>query len=106
MPEAVTGDPVNRAFIGGDQTVGVTSQLVVADEGKATEVLRSDNPTAAWDGFTLKGLDDVRLITLWSLIDSGTTDDRIAERSGGVERFKSRGLNVGSWFYRREWSSP
>jgi hypothetical protein len=89
----VTSQLVNRISVGGDETVGVTSQLVVADEGQATEVLRSDNPIAAWDGFTFRGLDDVRLITLWSLIDSGTTDDRISERSDGVKRFESRNAN-------------
>ncbi|MGO9465484.1 MAG: hypothetical protein ACLQIB_53380 [Isosphaeraceae bacterium] len=90
---SATGELVIRISIGGDETVGVTSELVVADEGQATEVLRSDNPAAAWDGFTCKGLDDVRLVTLWSLIDSGTTDDRISERLDGVKRFESRDAN-------------
>ena len=79
--------------------MGIDSQLLVADERQAAEVLRSDNPITAWDGFGFKGLDDIRLLTLWSLIESGTTDDRIADRSDALTRFESEANCGGSCCY-------
>ena len=56
--------------------MGVIAQLVVADPSEAETVLSAGDPANSWDGFGYKGLDIVRLITLWSLIESSSPDDR------------------------------
>jgi hypothetical protein len=48
---------------------------------QAKDVRNSDEPTRTWEGFRYKGLDDVRLITLWSVIDCGSPDDPDTETS-------------------------
>ncbi len=42
-------------------------------------------------GFAFKGVDIVCLIALWSLIDCGTTDDRIAEALGRIKTIREPG---------------
>ncbi len=70
--------------------MGVIAQLVVADPSRAEAVLGSDDPTTTWDGIGYKGLHHIQLITLWSLIDSGSPGDRFPERLHAVKVIVSR----------------
>ena len=60
--------------------MSVIAQLVVADPSEAETVLKSDDPANSWPGFGYKGLDNVRPISLWSLIESTSPDDRFQDR--------------------------
>ncbi len=60
--------------------MSVIAQLVVADPSEAETVLGSDDPTNSWAGVGYKGLDNVRPISLWSLIESTSPDDRFQDR--------------------------
>ena len=71
--------------------MSVIAQLVVADPFEADTVLSSDNPTDSWAGFAYKGLDKVRLITLWSLIESTSPDDRFEDRLETVRVIRHQG---------------
>jgi hypothetical protein len=53
--------------------------------------LSSGDPTNSWDGFAFKGVDRVRLITLWSLIESRSPDDRFQDRSETVRVIQDEG---------------
>ncbi len=64
--------------------MGIIAELVVADPSEANAVLGSDEPLGSWDGFAYKGLDRVRLITLWALVESGSPDNRFDERLDAV----------------------
>ncbi len=77
--------------------MGVIAQLVVADPSEAATVLSSGDPTNAWDGFGFKGLDNVRLITLWSLIESTSPDDRFEDRLETVRVIQDEGH--GRWVH-------
>ena len=52
--------------------MGVFSDLIIAPADAAGEILASLNPTDDWDGFSFKGLDNVKFATLLSLLSSGS----------------------------------
>jgi hypothetical protein len=54
--------------------MGVPSESVVADASEADAVASSDGPRTSWNGFAFQGLDDIKRITLWALIESGSAD--------------------------------
>ena len=57
--------------------MGVISEIVAADPSESEAVLASESPSQRWDGFAYKGLDNIKLISLWSLVESATPDDRL-----------------------------
>jgi hypothetical protein len=64
--------------------VGVTNYLLVADAGEAESVVAHDDPPREWGGFHYRGLDRIKLVALWSLIEAGSTDDRFEQRMHAV----------------------
>ena len=60
--------------------MSVLAELVVADASEADAILASDQPTRDWEGFGFKGLDNVKLVQLWALMESGDPGDRFEER--------------------------
>ncbi|MBL8850305.1 MAG: hypothetical protein JNG89_11510 [Planctomycetaceae bacterium] len=51
--------------------MGVLSELVAAPRDEASEVASESEPISRWNGFSFKGLDNVKIGTLLSLIRSG-----------------------------------
>lgn len=60
--------------------MGVLNQLLVADASEADAVAASDEPSQTWDGFFCRGLDRLKLATLWALVEAGSADDRFEQR--------------------------
>jgi hypothetical protein len=60
--------------------MGVLNYLLVDHPSKATIVAASDEPSQTWDGFFCRGLDRIKLATLWALVETGSADDRLEER--------------------------
>lgn len=52
--------------------MGLWTNVVAADPAEAKAVAESDDPTAEWEGFTIKGFDHVKLCTLFSLLRTGS----------------------------------
>jgi hypothetical protein len=50
--------------------MGVQSDLVLAAPDAAEAIRASDCPSAEWDGFSFKGMDNVKIATLLSLLGS------------------------------------
>ena len=65
--------------------MSISSELVVADASEAEAVLASDLPSRTWEGFGYKGLDHIKLITLWALVESGAPRDRFEERLSSLK---------------------
>ncbi len=60
--------------------MGMVSQVLIASPSEADAVAASDEPSQTWDGFTYRGLDRIKLATLWALVESGSVNNRIDER--------------------------
>ncbi len=69
------------------------AQLVVAKPSDAKALLDSEAPLESWDGFAYTGLDRVRLITLWALAESASSDDQFDERLDAVRLIKHKDLD-------------
>jgi hypothetical protein len=52
--------------------MGIISELVIAKPDAARAVCESDEPLTQYAGFTFKGLDNIKLATLLSLISCGS----------------------------------
>jgi hypothetical protein len=50
--------------------MGVQSDLILATADAAEDIRASDGPAAEWDGFSFKGMDNVKIATLLSLLSS------------------------------------
>lgn len=75
--------------------MGVLSELVIADPTEVEEVRESEQPTQHWDGFSFQGLDRVKLVTLWSLIETGVADNELESRLAAVQ--PNTGDDHGPW---------
>ncbi len=64
--------------------MGVIIHLLVADASEAESVAASDEPSQDWDGFTFRGLDRVKLVTLRALVEAGSADSRLEERLSAI----------------------
>jgi hypothetical protein len=60
--------------------MGVLSHLLVADASEADAVAASNEPSQTWDGFFCHGLDRIKLVTLWALLEAGSADDKLEHR--------------------------
>src|SRR5262245_46471430 len=60
--------------------MGMLNQLLVAHDSEADAVAASDEPSQKWAGFSCQGLDRIKLITLWALVETGSTDDGFDQR--------------------------
>lgn len=60
--------------------MGILSQLLVAHASEAAEAAATDEPSEKWDGFTCRGLDRIKLATLWALVESGSVQHHLDER--------------------------
>jgi len=60
--------------------MGVLNHLLVADAAEADAIAVSNEPSQNWDGFFCKGLDRIKLATLWALIEAGSADDKLEQR--------------------------
>ncbi|MEZ6142226.1 MAG: hypothetical protein R3B84_16835 [Zavarzinella sp.] len=50
--------------------MGVQSDLILARADAAEDIRASDSPSAEWDGFSFKGMDNVKIAMLLSLLSS------------------------------------
>ncbi len=75
--------------------MGAVAHLVIADRSEVEAVLSSDEPLNSFDGFAYKGLDRVRLITLWALAEHGSPSERYDERLDAVLVIRDR--DDGRW---------
>jgi hypothetical protein len=71
------------------------SELVIADSSEAESVADSDGPSNSWAGFAYSGLDRIKLITLWALLESGVPDDRFDARLDAIRVVPDR--ETGPW---------
>jgi hypothetical protein len=60
--------------------MGVLNHLLVAYPSEAEAIAASDEPSQTWDGFFCRGLDRIKLATLWALVETGSADDRLEQR--------------------------
>jgi hypothetical protein len=60
--------------------MGIVNILLVAHPREAVAVAESDEPSRKWDGLCYRGLDRIKLATLWALIEIGAADDKLGER--------------------------
>jgi hypothetical protein len=49
--------------------MGVLSELVAAPKSEARLVAESDSPSRDWQGIVWKGLDQIKLASLWSILE-------------------------------------
>ncbi len=75
--------------------MGVTNHLLVANAAEADAIAAHDDPSREWDGFYCQGLDKIKLVALWSLIEAGSTEDRFEQRMESVRTIQM-GTN-GPW---------
>lgn len=64
--------------------MGVISELVIAKPDAARAVCESDEPLMQYDGFTCKGLDNIKLATLLSLVSCGSAGEQFERWSEAV----------------------
>jgi hypothetical protein len=64
--------------------MGVLNHLLVADAAEADAVAASDEPSQTWDGFFCRGLDRIKLATLWALVEAGSPDDQLEQRLDAI----------------------
>src|SRR5689334_15413517 len=62
--------------------MGVLNHLLIASASEADAVAASDEPSQNWDGFFCRGLDRIKLATLWALVETGSAGDRLEQRLG------------------------
>lgn len=55
--------------------MGILTDIVVAKTSEAVEVLDSENPWEDFDGFDAKGLDEIKLCSLWQIVGNRPNDD-------------------------------
>jgi hypothetical protein len=60
--------------------MGVLNHLLVADACEADAVAAADESSQHWDGFFCRGLDRLKLTTLWALVEGSAADDRLEQR--------------------------
>jgi hypothetical protein len=60
--------------------MGVISYLLIADASEAGALVASDEPSQTWDGFFCRGLDRIKMVTLWALVETGSADDTFEQR--------------------------
>ncbi len=65
--------------------MGMINHLLVADVADAKAIAVHDDPSREWDGFFCQGLDRIKLVGLWALIEAGSPDDRSHERMDGIQ---------------------
>ncbi|HEV3116798.1 MAG TPA: hypothetical protein VGY58_07075 [Gemmataceae bacterium] len=49
--------------------MGVLSELIAAPKSKARLVAESDSPSRDWQGIVWKSLDQIKLSSLWSILE-------------------------------------
>ena len=64
--------------------MGILNHLLVAAASEADAVAASDDPSQTWDGFFCRGLDRIKLATLWALVEAGSADDRFEHRLDAI----------------------
>jgi hypothetical protein len=64
--------------------MGVLNHLLIADASEADAVAASDEPSQTWDGCFCRGLDRIKLVTLWALVESDSPDDRLEQRLDAI----------------------
>jgi len=64
--------------------MGVLNHLLVADVSEAHAVAATDEPLQTWAGFFCRGLDRIKLATLWALVEGGSPDDRLEQRLDAI----------------------
>ena len=60
--------------------MGVLNYLLIGHASEADAIAASDEPSQTWDGFGFRGLDPIKLATLWALVETGSPDDRLEQR--------------------------
>src|SRR4051794_366118 len=64
--------------------MGVLNHLLVADASEADAAAASDEPSRNWDGFCCRSLDRIKLATLWTLVETDSTDDGLERRLDAI----------------------
>jgi hypothetical protein len=64
--------------------MGVTHHLLVASPLEAQAIAAHEDPSRDWDGFYCRGLDGIKLVAMWSLVETGSTDNEFERRMDSV----------------------
>jgi hypothetical protein len=75
--------------------MGVLSHLLIADASEAGAVAASNEPALRWDGSFCRGLEQIKLVMLWALVETGAPDDRFDSRLDEVQTLPKG--NEGPW---------
>ena len=59
--------------------MGVRSDLFNANASEARSLAESERPELEWSGMGFDGLDNVKLATLWGILDGGTPNSSLEE---------------------------
>lgn len=79
--------------------MGVISELIIASASDASLVAESLSPCENWQGFVWKGLDHIKLATLWCIIAGEELEvDHVVERSEQIEMTNSAS-EEGPWVF-------
>jgi hypothetical protein len=79
--------------------MGVLSELVIASRSEAASVAESESPTRTWQGVVWKGLDQIKLASVWCLLDSEPLQvDNVVECSMQFELLAETTEN-GPWVF-------
>lgn len=79
--------------------MGVLSSLVIAGRAEAEAVARSDVPSQNWEGIDCKGLDNVKLGTLWAILEGvQLSHDNVMRRIDQIETVAQLSEH-GPWVY-------
>jgi len=79
--------------------MGVLSELVIALKSEAPLVAHSDNPSRTWQGIYCKGLDQINLASLWSILEGDEIQvDSVVARSERIE-LASEVTEDGPWVF-------
>jgi hypothetical protein len=79
--------------------MGVLSELVIASRSEAASVAQSDSPTRTLQGVVWKGLDQIKLASLWCLLDSELLQiENVVDRSMQFELLAETTEN-GPWVF-------
>jgi len=74
----------------------VLADLIIAPFGAAADVVKSNYPSKQWEGLSFKGLDNVKLATLLSILSSGSPS---IEYETWLDALPMTGDSEGPWVF-------
>jgi hypothetical protein len=86
---------MNNKLAGWVPRMGVLNHLLIADASEVDAVAASEEPSQTWDGFFCRGLDRIKLATLWALVEAGSADHGLEQRLDAIRTIPE--VDQGPW---------